>query len=94
MTNDCVKCINGITNINDEPCHTCLLTDPPGRARPLWRDSSGSVTLEEVIQQMAEDVKTGRIKIFTGRDHVPDVYTPPPPPRAVMVEPTGQLRMF
>jgi hypothetical protein len=43
---------------------------------------------------MAEDVKAGKIKIFTGGAHVPDVYTPPPPPRAVMVEPTGQLRIF
>jgi hypothetical protein len=94
MKNNCINCKDISVNINHEPCHTCLLTDPPGRARPLWRDKSGNVTLEEVTQQMAEDVKAGKIKIFTGGAHVPDVYTPPPPPRAVMVEPTGQLRIF
>jgi hypothetical protein len=94
MTKNCGNCVDGIVNLNNEPCHTCLLTDPPGRARPLWRGRDSGVTLEEVKRLMAEGVKTGKIKIFTGGDHVPDVYMPPPPPRAIMVETNGQMRLF
>lgn len=43
---------------------------------------------------MDVNVKAGKVKIFTGGDHVPDVYVPPPPPRAIMVETNGQFRLF
>lgn len=94
MAANCGNCIDGIINLNNEPCRTCLLTDPPGRARPLWRDRTGSVTLEEVKRLMDEKVRTGEIKIFTGEGHISDVYVLPPQKSAIMVETNGQMRMF
>ena len=94
MTKNCGNCVDGIANLNNEPCRTCILTDPPGRDKPLWRGRDSGVTLDEVKRLMDVNVKAGKIKIFTESDHVPDVYMPFPPPRAVMVETNGQMRMF
>jgi hypothetical protein len=91
---NCGNCIDASVNLNSEPCRTCILTDPPGRARPLWRGRDGGITLEEVKKQMAEAVRAGKIKIFTGGDHVPDVWMPPPPRSINMVEKSGQMRLF
>jgi len=91
---NCGNCIDASVNLNNEPCRTCILTDPPGRARPLWRGRYGGATLEEVKKQMDEGVRAGKIKIFTGSDHVPDVWMPPPPRSITMVEKSGQMRLF
>lgn len=35
-TRHCITCMSALVNINEQPCRTCMHTEPIGRARPLW----------------------------------------------------------
>jgi len=42
----CLYCKEATTDINDEPCRTCMHTEPTGRARPLFIPKDRQETLE------------------------------------------------
>ena len=61
----CVACVNGWTNINDEPCRTCIHSGEfPMRDRPLWKlhPKFGGIPIEQK-KTFTPDSK-GQMKMF------------------------------
>lgn len=86
----CIACKNYDCESEQDPCKTCLNTDPPGREKPLWE-----LKEKAFLTVVGDDVQTVEVSSYIEEGiYVIDIKTAPAKEKPDPTEFPIQLNLF